>query len=52
MWIEDGEEIKGVLTVECLGTWPNTAGIKKRSEEGYRRCQKIREISEPLANLP
>ena len=52
MWTEDGEEIGGVLTAECLGTWPNIAGIKKRLEEGRKRRQKIRETSKPLAGLP
>ena len=37
-WTEDGEKIKGVLTMECLGTWPDTAEIRRRLEKGCRRC--------------
>jgi len=47
-----GEEIRGVSTVECLGIWPDTAEIERRSGEGRRRHQKIRETSKPLASLP
>jgi len=52
MWTEDGEEIRGVSTVECSGIWPDIAEIKKRLEKGYRRHQKIKKTSEPLAGLP
>ena len=51
MWIENGEEIGGVSTVECSGTWPNIAETGRKSGEGHRRCQKIRETSKPLASL-
>jgi len=50
-WIEDGEEIGGVSTVECSGTWPDIAEIGRKSEEGCKRYQKIRETSKPLAGL-
>ena len=41
-----------VLTAGCSGIWSDIAEIKRRSGEGHRRCQKIRETSKPLAGLP
>ena len=35
----------------CSDTWPDTAEIERRLEEGRRRRQKIRETSKPLAGL-
>jgi len=44
--------IRGASTAECLGTWPDIAGIERRLGKGRRRCQKIRETSKPSAGLP
>jgi len=51
-WTEDGGEIRGASTAECLGTWPDIAGIRRKLEEGRKRCQKIRETSKPSTGLP
>jgi len=52
MWTEDGEVIKNASTMECSDIWPETAEIKKRLEEGCKRCQRSRETSKPSASLP
>jgi len=52
IWTEDREVIKDASTAGCLDTWPETAEIKKRLEEGCKRHQRSRETSKPSASLP